>query len=49
MNYEKIPLDPYPFRVGKVRLSSPGWLNGEYTEYDPRDSYGHTFTVKEEA
>lgn len=42
-DYEKIPLDPWPFRVGSVRMNTPGWLNGEHTIYDPRDSYGSTF------
>lgn len=32
--------DPFPFRVGEVRLAAPGWLNGEYAEHDPRAEYG---------
>lgn len=31
--------DPFPFRVGKVRLAYPGWLNGEHAEHDPRPEY----------
>lgn len=31
--------DPFPFRVGKVRTAFPGWLNGEFTVYDPREKY----------
>lgn len=29
--------DPFPYKVGKVRLAFPGWLNGQHTEYDPRE------------
>lgn len=36
---KKVNADPFPFRVGKVRLAAPGWLNGEYTEHDPRPQY----------
>lgn len=43
MSYVKVPLDPRPFRVGKVRTAYPGWLNGQHTEYDPREEFGHTF------
>lgn len=35
----KVIADPFPFRVGKVRLSQPGWLNGQYAEHDPREKY----------
>lgn len=47
MNYRKISADPRPFVVGKVRLAHPGWLNGAYTEYTPREEYGHTFEPTE--
>lgn len=35
----KVIADPFPFRVGKVRIAYPGWLNGQYTEHDPRPEY----------
>ena len=28
--------DPFPYRVGSVRLAYPGWLNGQHTIHDPR-------------
>ena len=31
--------DPFPFRVGKVRLAFPGWLNGVYTVHEPRERF----------
>jgi hypothetical protein len=31
--------DPFPFRVGLVRLAYPGWLNGEHTTHDPRAEF----------
>lgn len=31
--------DPFPFRVGEVRLQYPGWLNGEHTVHEPREGY----------
>ena len=31
--------DPFPFRVGAVRLAYPGWLNGQHTVHDPRAKY----------
>ena len=39
--YEKktVVADPFPFRVGKVRIAFPGWLNGQYTVHDPREEY----------
>lgn len=37
---QKVNADPFPFRVGKVRLAHPGWLNGDYAEHDPRPRYG---------
>lgn len=35
----KVNADPFPFRSGKVRLAAPGWLNGKYTEHEPRPQY----------
>lgn len=31
--------DPFPFRVGAVRLAYPGTLNGQKTVHDPRPQY----------
>ena len=31
--------DPFPFRVGKVRLAYPGTLNGETTVHEPREEF----------
>lgn len=31
--------DPFPFRVGLVRLAYPGWLDGQYTVHDPRPEF----------
>lgn len=31
--------DPFPFRVGKVRLAYPGVLNGETTVHEPREEF----------
>lgn len=31
--------DPFPFRVGSVRLAYPGWLNGQHTVHDPRPEF----------
>ena len=31
--------DPFPFRVGKVRLAYPGILNGETTVQEPREEF----------
>ena len=31
--------DPFPFRVGAVRLAYPGWLNGQHTVHDPRPEF----------
>lgn len=36
---KRVIADPFPFRVGKVRLAHPGWLNGEHTVHDPREKY----------
>lgn len=36
---KKVIADPFPFRVGKVRLRYPGTLNGENTVHDPREEY----------
>jgi len=36
---ENLNVDPFPFRVGKVRVAFPGWLNGEKTVFDPRPEY----------
>lgn len=36
---EIVRADPFPFRVGKVRLSHPGWLNGGCAEHDPREEF----------
>lgn len=35
----RVIADPFPFRVGKVRLAYPGWLNGLRSEHDPRERY----------
>lgn len=35
----RVIADPFPFRVGEVRLAYPGWLNGEHTVHDPREKY----------
>lgn len=41
MTWDKqvVRADPFPFKVGKVRVQYPGWLNGQYTEHDPRKEY----------
>lgn len=31
--------DPFPFRVGNVRIAYPGTLNGEPTLHDPRPEF----------
>lgn len=35
----RVIADPFPFRVGEVRLAYPGWLNGGHTVHDPREKY----------
>lgn len=35
----RVIADPFPFRVGKVRIAYPGWLNGKHTVHDPREKY----------
>lgn len=34
-----VTADPFPFRVGKVRLAYPGILNGETTVHEPREEF----------
>lgn len=36
---KRVIADPFPFRVGEVRLAYPGWLNGENTVHDAREKY----------
>jgi len=36
---KEILVDPFPFRVGEVRLQYPGTLNGEKTIHDPREEF----------
>lgn len=38
-NKEIVKADPFPFRVGPVRLAYPGTLNGEQTIHDPRPEF----------
>ena len=40
-DYEKTTViaDPFPFRVGAVRVAYPGTLNGKRTIHDPRPEY----------
>ena len=39
--YTKHPInsDPFPFRLGEVRLAYPGTLNGKKLEHDPRPQF----------
>lgn len=39
--YEKVEVnvDPFPFRVGAVRLAYPGTMNGQRAEHDPRPGF----------
>lgn len=41
MTYSKtvVIADPFPFRVGAVRIAYPGTLNGHPTIHDPRPEY----------
>lgn len=39
MTKHTVLADPFPFRVGAVRLAYPGWLNGEHTVHDPRREF----------
>lgn len=40
-DWEKVMViaDPFPFRVGPVRVAYPGTLNGVHTIHDPRAEY----------
>lgn len=50
MSYTKeiVIADPFPFRVGPVRLAYPGTLNGQPTIHDPRPEF-EAVVWKEEA
>jgi len=36
---EMVLADPFPFRVGEVRLAYPGVLNGKHAIHDPRKEF----------
>lgn len=46
---EIVIADPFPFRVGNVRLAYPGTLDGKHTVHDPRPEFKCAVWSEEEA